>query len=92
MKSNVYSFAPAGAATAAEPEPIEAAVREISARIAESNVARRRLHARVEELRTLAPGLRRKGPRLAPPEMSAPVTFYSIEEADASGSSPLQAA
>jgi hypothetical protein len=85
MKSNVYELRPpAAAAAVVEVEPLEAAVREVSARIAENNESRRRLFSRLDELRGLTPSLRRRRPRALPPGMSAPVTFYSIEEADAS--------
>jgi hypothetical protein len=56
-------------------------VRELSARIAENNPASRLLFSRAEEPRGLSPQLRRRRARPAPPLMSAPVTFYSIEEA-----------
>ena len=82
MKSNVYELRPpAAAAAAVEPEPIEAAERELSARIAKNNDQRRRLYSRIDELRGFTPGLRRRRARPAPPAMSQPVTFFSIEEA-----------
>ena len=83
MRTNVYHLQPqAGAAAVAdEREPVEAAVRELSARIAEYNATRRRLFSRLDELRTLSPELRRRRARPAPPVMTAPVTFFSIEEA-----------
>ena len=91
MKSNVIAFEPA-AAPADQVEPLEEAVREVSARIAENNAGRRLLFSRLDELRGLTPGLRRRRVRQAPPAMTAPVTFYSIEEAEASESAPLQVA
>ena len=83
MMSNVVDIRPAAAAAAVEAEPIESAVRELSQRIAENTEARRRLFSRIEELRGFTPELRRRRSRPAPPAMTAPVTFYSIEEADA---------
>lgn len=82
MVSNVVDLRPPAAAAAVDQaEPIEAAVRELSARIAENNQARRQIFSRVDELRGLSPGLRRRRSRPSPPAMSAPVTFFSIEEA-----------
>ncbi|HWW74723.1 MAG TPA: hypothetical protein VNZ44_04955 [Pyrinomonadaceae bacterium] len=74
---------PATAAAVIEAEPIESAVRELSARIAENNAARRQLFSRIDELRGFTPELRRRRSRPSPPAMSSPVTFFSIEEADA---------
>jgi hypothetical protein len=91
MKSNVTSFRPPAAPAAVEQaEPLEAAVREVSARIAENNAERRLLFYRLDELRGLTPHLRRRRSRPAPPAMTAPVTFFSIEEAEAPA--PRQAA
>jgi len=82
--SNVYELRPpAAAAAAVEAEPLEEAVREVSARIAENNAERRRLFARLNELRGLTPSLRRRRVRSLPPAPAEPVTF-SIEEADVS--------
>jgi hypothetical protein len=93
MISNVVDLRPpAAAAAAVEPEPIEEAVRELSARIAENNDARRRLYSRVDELRGFTPELRRRRPRPSPPAMTAAVTFFSIEEAEASAPPLLQVA
>lgn len=94
MTSNVYELRPPAASEAVdEPEPVEAAVRELSARIAENNAERRRLFSRVDELRGLTPSLRRRCARPLPPAMSTPVTFFSIEVADApAASAPLQVA
>jgi hypothetical protein len=83
MTSNVVDIRPPASAAVEQVEPIEAAVREVSAAIAQNNVERRRLFSRLGELRGLTP-LRRRRTRPAPPEMSHPVTFYSIKEADAS--------
>jgi len=91
MRSNVIAFEPA-AASAEQAEPLEAAVREVSGRIAGNNAERRLLFNRIDELRGLSPGLRRRRVRQAPPAMSRPVTFYSIEDAEASESAPLTAA
>lgn len=94
MKSNVIAFGqPAAAAAVDQVEPLEAAVREVSRRIAENNGERRLLFSRLDELRGLSPGLRRRRARQSPPATSAPVTFYSIEEAGADeASAPLTAA
>ena len=85
MKSNVYELRPPAASAAVEQvEPLEAAVLEVSERIAENNAERRRLFARLDELRGLTPSLRRRRARALPPAPPEPVTFYSIEEAEAS--------
>jgi hypothetical protein len=82
--SNVVELRPPAApAASGEPEPfeaesVEAAVREVSARIAENNAERRRLFYRLDELRGLSPERRRRRPRTAAPSLSEPVTF-SIE-------------
>jgi hypothetical protein len=82
MMSNVYELRPPAASAAViEAEPIEAAVRELSARIAEQNATRRRLFSRIDELRGLSPHLRRRRARPVPPALPHPVTFFSIEEA-----------
>ena len=80
--SNVVDIRP-HPATAAELEPLEAAVLEVSAYIAHHIGAARRGHSRSEQLGTLSPNVRRKRERPTPPAMSLPVTFFSIEEADA---------
>ena len=90
--SNVYELRPPAAPAAVEQvEPLEAAVRELSARIAQNNEERRRLFARLDELRGLTPSLRRRRPRALPPAPPAPVAF-AIEEATASAPAPLQLA
>jgi hypothetical protein len=92
MMSNVVAIRPpASAAAADQAEPLEAAVREVSARIAGNNDERRSLFSRLDELRGLTPELRRRRRREAAPSMSPPVTFYSIEEA-ADVAAPLQVA
>jgi hypothetical protein len=79
--SNVYELRPPAAPAAVEQvEPLEAAVRELSARIAQNN-----------EERGLTPSLRRRRPRALPPAPPAPVAF-AIEEATASAPAPLQLA
>ena len=89
MMSNVLQLEPAAARAAGEQvEPLEEAVREVSARIAANNAERRRLFARLDELRGMTPSLRRRGPRQPAPELSGPVSL-SIEEADAAPA-PLQ--
>lgn len=91
MRSNVYCFAPAAAAVE-QVEPIEAAVLEVSAAIASNSGERRRLFSRLDALRGLT-HLRRRRVRPDPPAMSEPVTFYSIEEAEADeATTPLQVA
>lgn len=79
MKGNVIQLVPPPASD--QVEPLDAAVLEVSARVATLNDERRRLHSRLDELRGLSPSLRRRRPRVAP-SMSRPVTFFSIEEAD----------
>jgi hypothetical protein len=81
MKGNVYQFTPAGAAPAHQAEPLDAAVLEVSARIATNSDERRRLFTRLDDLRGLSPELRRRRPRAEAPSLSRPVTFFSIEEA-----------
>jgi hypothetical protein len=84
MMSNVVDLRPPAAAAAVEQaEPLEEAVLEVSARITENNVERRRLFSRLDELRGLSPERCRKRTRPTPPALDAPVTFYSIEEAAA---------
>lgn len=94
MMSNVVELRPpAAAAAVAEAEPLEAAMRELSAHIAEGTVRLRRGYARADELGSRVLSLRRKHTRPTPPAMDAPVTFYSIEEADApAAAAPLQVA
>jgi hypothetical protein len=89
MKSNVTSFRPPAAVAAVErAEPLEAAVLEVSARIAENNAERRLLFSRLDELRGLSPERRRRRVRPAPPSLSRPVTF----EAAADVAAPRQVA
>jgi hypothetical protein len=93
MMSNVVDLRPPAAPAAVEQvEPIEAAMRELSARIAEETVRLRRGYARADELGSRIPSLRRKRERPTLPAMDTPVTFYSIEEADLEASAPLQVA
>jgi hypothetical protein len=92
MRSNVLRLEPPAAAAAVEAEPIESAVRELSRRIAESNAQRRRLFSRIDELRGFTPELRRRRARPAPPAMTAPLNFFSIEEAETQASAPLMVA
>lgn len=90
--SNVVDIRPHAAAVV-EAEPLEAAMRELSARIAADTVRLRRGYARARELGSRIPSLRRKRERPTPPAMSSPVTFFSIEEADADQApAPLRAA
>ncbi|MET0650199.1 MAG: hypothetical protein ABW208_26625 [Pyrinomonadaceae bacterium] len=82
MMSNVYELRPPAASAAVDrAEPLDAAVRELSARIAENNDQRRRHYSRLDELRGQTPSLRRRRPRPLPPALPRPGTFFSIEEA-----------
>ena len=84
MMSNVVELRPPAApAAVGQVEPVEAAVRELSARIAGNNDERRQLFSRLDELRGLTPGLRRRRARAAAPAPSRPITFYSIADAAA---------
>jgi hypothetical protein len=90
MVSNVVDIRPPAAVE--QVEPLDLAVLEVSARISQNNAERRLLFSRLGELRSMTP-LRRRRTRPAPPAMSHPVTFYSIEEAEASTQpAPLQVA
>lgn len=91
MQSNVVDIRPPAPAAVEQVEPIELAVLEVSARIAQNNDERRLLFSRLDELRGLTP-LRRRRTRPTPPAMAEPVTFFSIEEADAEESASLQVA
>jgi hypothetical protein len=93
MKSNVIKFGLPDAAAVDRREPLDAAVLDVSGRVATLNDERRRLFTRLDELRGSSPSLRRRRARVLPLSTSRPVTFYSIEEASASSESgPLQAA
>jgi hypothetical protein len=93
MKSNVIKFGPPAAAAVDQREPLEAAVLEVSRSIAEETVRLRRKYSRADELGSGAPQLRRRHERVSTIDVSRPITFYSIDEADASSESgPLQAA
>lgn len=91
MKSNVIQFEPS-VAVPDQVEPVESAVLKVSGRVATLNDEKRCLFSRLDELRGLSPSLRRRRARPAAPATSRPVTFFSIEEADASESAPLQVA
>ena len=65
-------------------EPLAEAVREVSGRMVTNNDERRRLHSRLDELRSADPSLRRSRPRVLPIAPLRPVTFFSIEEVAAS--------
>ena len=86
MTSNVLRLEPRASAAVEQVEPIESAVREVSARVTQNAEERRRLFSRLDELRGLTTRRRRRA-RPSPPAMAEPVTFYSIEEADASPAS-----
>jgi hypothetical protein len=83
VSTNVYHLQPQSSAAAEDQrEPLEEAVREVSARVRALNGEHRRLHSRVDELRSADPALRRKRPRALPLDLLRPVTFFSIEEAE----------
>ncbi len=63
-------------------ESLTDAVLEVSARLETNNGERRRLHSRLDELRSADPSVRRSRPRPLPAVPPRPVTFFSIEEAD----------
>lgn len=91
MRANVIQLVPPDAGANGEPEPLEAAVLEVSGEIAANSDGRRRLFARLDELRGAGP--RRRRARVSPAAPSRPITFFSIEDADApSEPGPLQAA
>jgi hypothetical protein len=81
MSSNLIHLQHAGAAAPSGPETIEAAVREVSAHIAGHVAGHRRGYARLGELETGDPSVRRRSPRAAAVAPLRPVTFFSIEEA-----------
>ena len=84
MSTNVYHLPPQHGAAAADPrEPVRDAVLEVSARLVASNDERRRLHSRLDELRSADPTLRRSRPRTLPLDPQRPLTIFSIEEAAA---------
>lgn len=92
MTRNVLRFEPPPASAVDQREPLDAAVFDVSAAIASNSDERRRLFSRLDELRGSSPQLRRRRARVLPMP-SRPVTFYSIEEAEASSEpGPLQAA
>jgi hypothetical protein len=82
VSTNVYHLQPPPAAAADTREPLADAVREVSARVRALNGEHRRLHSRVDELRSADPALRRSRPRALPLDLLRPVTFFSIEEAE----------
>jgi len=94
MKCNSISPEPPAAAAAPDqPEPLEEAMREVSARIARCGDENRSLCSRLGELFRQEPGCRRRRTRQAPPTPPRPVTFFSIEEAGAGeASAPPQLA
>ena len=91
MVSNVINIRPPAPAALDQVEPLDVAMLEVSAAIASNNDERRRLFSRLDELRGLTPQRRRRT-RPTPPAMAEPLTFFSIEEADARESVPLQVA
>lgn len=71
------------AAPADTREPVRDAVLEVSVRLVTNNDERRRLHSRLDELRSADPLLRRSRPRVLPLDPLRPLTIFSIEEAPA---------
>ena len=71
------------AVTADTREPLTEAVLEFSSRLASNNGERRRLHSRLDELRSADPTLRRSHPRELPIVPQRPLTIFSFEEAAA---------
>ncbi len=94
MRSHLLRLEPPAAAAAVDQvEPLDAAMLEVSARIAANSDERRLLFSRVDELGGRLPSLRRKHTRPTAPAMSRPITFYSIEEAASEDvAAPLQVA
>lgn len=94
MKGNVVQLeSRTSAAAADQAEPLDAAVLEVSARIASNGDERRLLFLRLDELRGSTPSLRRRRARVLPFDLTRPVTFFSIEDADSQTEpGPLQAA
>ncbi len=81
MSTNVLQLQPQPGAVASQHEPLDEAVLEVSARLASNNSERRRLHSRLDELRTADPNHRRSHARSLPLDPQRPLTIYSIEEA-----------
>lgn len=81
MSTNVLQLQPQPGAVAVRREPLDEAVLEVSARLATNNGERRRLHSRLDELRSADPSLQRCRSRALPADPLRPVTFFSIEEA-----------
>jgi hypothetical protein len=82
VSTNVLQLQPQPRAVTADTrEPLDLAVLEVSARLASNNGERRRLHSRLDELRSADPSLRRSCTRELPVDPHRPLTIYSIEEA-----------
>ena len=83
MSTRVLHLQPTpGAAAADAREPLEEAVREVSARVRALNGEHRRLHSRVDELRSADPSLRRSRLRTLPVVPQRPLMIFSFEEAE----------
>lgn len=81
MSTHVLHLQPQTGAGARE--PLAEAVREVSGRMVTLNDERRRLHSRLDELRSADPTVRRSRPRPLPLDPQRPLTIFSIEEAAA---------
>lgn len=82
MSTNVYHLQPQPAAPADRREPLEAAVREVSAYIRARVGEHRRAHSRMDELRSGDSTLRRSHPRELPVVPQRPLTIFSFEEVE----------
>jgi hypothetical protein len=89
VSTNVLHLQPQPGAVAGHREPLDSAVLEVSARLVTNNGERRRLHSRLDELRSADSSLRRSRTRALPLDPLRPLTIYSIEEA---APAPLQEA
>ena len=83
MSTRVLHLQPQPAAAPDTREPLADAVREVSGHIRALVAGHRRAHARVDELKSADPSLRRSRPRTLPVVPQRPLTIFSFEEADA---------
>lgn len=67
--------------SAAGCEPLELAMLELGQRASALEITREQLHARLKQLRSNRPELRRRRSRSFQIDIPAPISFYSIEEA-----------
>jgi hypothetical protein len=65
----------------ADCEALDAAMRELAQRCLDYSLLRAGLHARLDELKSNRPELRRRRSRSVIIHVPTPVSFYSIEEA-----------